>query len=70
MTVLLYSVGDTYARNGDDTLGDKSGNSGYGFGNLGQKGIGSSGSDWIDKSSSGVDASGSGSLILGSALGE
>lgn len=61
MTTLLPPVGDTYARDGANTLGDTAGNSGYGFGNPGQQGFGNSGSDWSDKSSSGFDPSGSGS---------
>lgn len=49
-------------RNGDDTLGDVSGNSGYGYGERGPQGLGSSGSDWNGKSSSGRGARGRGSL--------
>ncbi|XP_037703402.1 mucin-19-like, partial [Choloepus didactylus] len=51
--------GDLSQRTGSSTLGDKSGNWGFGFGKIGQKGFGSSVSGWSDINSNGLDASGS-----------
>lgn len=64
MTIILPSVSETSVSSGDATLGDISGNSGFGFGKLGAKGLVSIGSGWRDSSSNGLDASGSGSLTM------